>query len=271
MFARFRERLASWRWRAAQVWAFQNHWGVGFSLFSRLRLMQAHWHHLAGSPDTWSIRVPSYPHPVYFRTGSSDLAVIQENLILEQYASVCNLPNVQYILDCGANIGTASLYLLQRYPQAKVLLVEPDPRNMAIAQRTLQPFADRVQFYLGGVWSQSGPLKLSRDGFRDSAEWSVQVRPALPEETPDVQALSIPDLLQLAGFPRADLLKVDIEAAEQVVFQDVSAWIDRVNHLIIEIHDGKCDEVVQAALKGFQRSESGELTLFQRRPTSTAT
>lgn len=269
--AQGRHQLAAWRWRIAQCWAFQQHWGEGLPWRSRARLFQAHWQHLTDTPGVWPLIVPGYRYPVYFRSGTSDLPVIQENLVHQQYGPVGLLPDVRYIIDCGANIGTATFYLLHRYPQAKALIVEPDPRNLAIARRTLRPFGSRVRFVCGAVWSASGPLMLSRQGFRDSAEWSVQVRSPLPGETPDVQAWSMPDLQRLAGFPRVDLLKVDIEAAEQVVFLQAKDWLPAVLHLVIEIHDAHCEAVVSKAMQGYRRIDFGELTHFSTLSTDQGT
>jgi FkbM family methyltransferase len=36
-------------------------------------------------------------------------------------------PEASTIVDLGANIGLAALYFGTRYPQAKILSVEPDP------------------------------------------------------------------------------------------------------------------------------------------------
>ena len=41
------------------------------------------------------------------------------------------------ILDCGANIGLASIYFRQRYPNARITAFEADPSLAAICRRNL--------------------------------------------------------------------------------------------------------------------------------------
>ncbi|RPI02078.1 MAG: FkbM family methyltransferase, partial [Zetaproteobacteria bacterium] len=42
------------------------------------------------------------------------------------------------ILDCGANIGMATLYFTWRYPRAEVHAFEPDPDTFALLKRNVE-------------------------------------------------------------------------------------------------------------------------------------
>jgi FkbM family methyltransferase len=175
--------------------------------------------------------------------------------------------DVRYIVDCGANIGLTTLYLLHHYPAAQAVVVEPDAGNMRVCRRNLAPFARRVTFVQSGVWSASLPLVVERGRYADGGEWSFQVRPAMTGEQADLIAQTVDDLLNAGDFPRADILKMDIEAAEAELFAGPTEWLDRVRMLVIELHGQECERVVERAVAGrlARVGMCGELTLYQRR------
>jgi len=212
------------------------------------------------------LRLAGFRYPLFFRPGGSDPHVINQVFVQREYDTVATLPGVSFIVDCGANIGCTSFYLLHRYPHARAVVVEPDAGNMAVCRRNLAPFRDRVTFVEAGVWSAAGLLVVERGAFRDGAEWSFQVRPARPGERPDVTAVTIPDLMTAGGFSHIDLLKVDIEGAEAEVFgTNCDPWLQRTRNIAIETHGPECDAALHGALAGY-RSEvgtSGELTVFR--------
>ncbi len=211
------------------------------------------------------IRPAGFRCPLYFRPGGSDPAVIDQVFVKQEYSAVANLPDVSFIVDCGANIGCTTFYLLHKYPRARAVVVEPDPGNMAVCRRNLAPFRHRVAFIQAGVWSAPGPLVIERGAFRDGAEWSFQVRPAPPGERADITAVTVADVMATAGFPRIDLLKVDIEGAEVEVFdRNSDRWLRATRNIAIETHGPECERAVNTALSAyrFDPGQSGELALF---------
>jgi FkbM family methyltransferase len=177
---------------------------------------------------------------------------------------VAGEPDVRFVVDLGANVGYATHYLLSAHPQARAVVVEPDAGNMAVCRRTLAGFGKRVTFIQAGVWSRSGPLVVGRTDFRDNADWSRQVRPAAPGEEPDCHALTVADVLDAAGFPRADILKMDIEGAEVEAFRE-AGWLARVRTLVVELHGPECEAALARGVSEFQYTPDacGELTVLR--------
>jgi FkbM family methyltransferase len=216
-----------------------------------------------------SVRITGFPSPVFFRDQSSDPLAIHQVFALREYEVLTGERDVRFILDLGANIGCATLFLLRHHPEASVVVVEPDPANMAVCRRNLAAFGDRVRFVQAGVWSQSVPMVVSRGEYRDGAEWSFQVRPARPGESPEFQAKTVAELIADAGFPRVDILKMDIEAAEAEVFRTGSdEWLPRVRTLIVEFHGTECEAAAATALSRYRhvRERSGENVLYRMAP-----
>ncbi len=206
------------------------------------------------------------------RTGTSDVFVYHQIFVEREYAPLERLSSVSTILDLGANVGYSSRYFMGMFPRAKLLAIEPDPENFALLERQLSKFSDRAAVVRGGVWDSCGPLCLASDRYRDGAEWSRQVKRVTTDEVAGAfRGFDVPSLMNMAGFERVSLLKIDIEGAEVVVFNAPNlSWLDRVDNIAIELHDdsqfGMAAPVFWRAVqdRGFSFSKSGELVIGTR-------
>lgn len=74
--------------------------------------------------------------------------------------------------------------------------------------------------------------------------------------------LTIEDVLDLSGEREADLLKLNIEGAEEALFaaRSCERWIDRVGAIVVEPHDLKTLEVITTRVSdsGFVLADSKE-------------
>jgi FkbM family methyltransferase len=146
------------------------------------------------------------------------------------------------VLDLGANVGFAALYVKYLYPDAVVHAFEPDPDTVAMLRRNVARNGLRgVHVHAAAVSDAAG-----------TAEFYVDSRPGeltmglLPQRLAGRDSLvrTVPVIRLadfLADFPagtRIDLLKMDIEGYETEVFAslDRPGSLDRVNALVIEYH-----------------------------------
>jgi FkbM family methyltransferase len=224
----------------------RNKWGSFYN--NRIR----RWMGAKVEGKTYTLRTKASKFPLHCRLSSSDPYVFRQVFMDHEYSVLQGLKDVRLIIDCGANVGYSAAYFLTLYPEAKLIAIEPDSANFAILERNLKPYGDRVHLHMAGIWSHKTGLTVCRGTYRDGAEWSTQVRASLPGETPDVEAIDIGTLLRESGHAQVDVLKIDIERSETVVFgENYAEWLGKTRNLAIEIHDDECERIFQAAIAGY--------------------
>lgn len=220
---------------------------------------------LPGWQRVLTIKPPDLVHPVMVRMlPSSDEMVFEQLFVGHEYAPLRQLKDINFVLDLGANVGFASALFASCHPNARILAVEPDPRNYELCCQNVKPYGDRVKALLGAVWPIRSRLALSRGSFGDGRDWATQVMEAGQDEEAKVEAWDVASLLDLAREEYADLVKIDIEGSEAEVFAaNTTQWLPRVRNICIELHGKECREIFFRALRGFdyELAECGENTL----------
>ncbi len=161
-----------------------------------------------------------------YADSQSFLSAYREIYLNEVYQFQTNSPCPVFI-DAGANVGLATLYLLQNHPTARVIAFEPDPNVAACYQENTKDFQSQIQLHQVALGKQDGRITFYQEG-GDSGS-IVDSSNGAPLEVP-VRKLSpfLPDHI--------DFMKLDIEGAELDVIQECSSILDRVERLFIEIH-----------------------------------
>jgi hypothetical protein len=63
-----------------------------------------------------------------------------------------------------------------------------------------------------------------------------------------VDARRVPQILDELGWEVLDLLKMDIEGAERDVLADAGDWLNRVRHIVLEVHPNTSPEELSGFL-----------------------
>lgn len=210
--------------------------------------------------------VNGFSYPICFRFDTTDYTVFDQVFSKEEYNCMSDVPNPQLIIDCGANIGLTSLYFLNKFPQARLIAVEPDVSNLEILRRNLSFYKDQVTLVHSGVWSKTTGLVVVKEQYKGGGEDATQVRECPPGAKADLKAATIDELLKRSSSDTIDILKIDIERAEAEIFKkNYESWLPKVKNIVIELHDKECEEIFFKALEGYtyERSRSGELTVIK--------
>jgi FkbM family methyltransferase len=167
-------------------------------------------------------------------------------------------PTPSTILDLGANNGFSSLYWQMRYPPAKVLGVEMDAFNFARCEALFRDNELTPHFFQCAIAPRNGPVvyhrheEMGRHRLADLTRNDTQF--TWKDEPIEVPGLTFAGFLDQQGIASVDLLKVDIEGAEEFLLRSVSEWAPRVRHMLIEIHHNVDPVQARRALEeaGFQ-------------------
>lgn len=204
---------------------------------------------------------------VIIRPGTSDTAMFDQ-FELHPYVPMKRSADAINVLDLGANVGLSVLYWKHHAPNARVIAVEPDTSNFAILRSNTTGMKD-VHLVQAGIWHQPGRLRVQREGVGNAAFSTTE-----HSGEGEVEATTIPELLERFGWDHVDILKVDIEGSELELFgKGDRGWIDRVGTIAVELHDRTrpgCGDAFFSAIQGrsWLFSIHGEMIVCERRNLS---
>ena len=137
------------------------------------------------------------------------------------------------ILDCGANVGLASLYFKRLYPRARITAYEADPSLAAIVDANLERNgAADAEVVHAALWTSNGELTFRCEG--SDAGMIESLPGAVDGRATVVRSRRLRDLLEAEPI---DLLKLDIEGAEDPVLADCEPVLHRVRAMILDLHE----------------------------------
>jgi FkbM family methyltransferase len=224
---------------------------------------------IKGRSELVQVSNPNNGFPFYLRVPSSDVGVYSQIFLKHEYKFDVSTPP-EFIVDAGANIGLTSIYFANQFPNARILAIEPEHANFEILAKNVAPYRN-IFPVLGALWGESAEISvvdpgLGNWGFVTEAQNnnSISYRPASQK----VQGMTIDAILEKYATQQISILKMDIEGAELEVFRNSSSWIDRVDSLIVELHEHTkpgCNRVFYNATAGFDTEwTQGELIYLTR-------
>lgn len=195
------------------------------------------------------------------------------------------------VFDVGANIGLFSLYIVLKYPTARVYAFEPAPSLLELLSYNVEPYGNNVTVYPCGLSDKNGEADFTyypnysiMSGFHaepdaDIETLSAGIRNQLRKEGPEdphpnaelVRALSktklsgrktitcklrtVSSVLRDTSIDRIDLLKIDTEKSEPSVIAGIENedW-PRIKQIVAEVHSREATNVIARILqeRGFR-------------------
>ena len=174
---------------------------------------------------------------VRLRESGSDILTFEEIVRAQVYGEIAErIADCRTIIDLGANIGLASLYLSTRFPESQIFAVEPNPDTYQLLMVNLEKLRNsgRCRTIEAAVWSENRPLQAAPRA--NPEHYSAFAVREAPEARGDIAGFSIRQIIELSGFGFVDLLKVDIEGAEVELFRGDVDWLANVGAIAIEFH-----------------------------------
>ncbi|MCX7591677.1 MAG: FkbM family methyltransferase [Kiritimatiellae bacterium] len=138
---------------------------------------------------------------------------------------VGRLPEMPFVVDGGANIGTFSLFVKWLRPRATVVAFEASPENATFYERNLRRWlgtdVELVRAAIGTVHGETRIGGLTSDGVRTGRE----------------EGFSVP-VVRLANWLTrpVDLLKLDVEGDECKALCSAGSGLNAVARVVVEYH-----------------------------------
>lgn len=161
-----------------------------------------------------------------------DYGLLCECLVDDTY-DVGEAESPRVIFDLGSNIGTSVLYFSLRYPEAQIYAFEPDPSNYRRLAQHVSALSG-VQAHNVAVWSTDGRMDFFSDPHRGASSSPFPLRDR--QKKISVKSRTLDTLLREHGIDHVDLLKFDIEGAEQEVFKSFNG-LSRVHTVVGEVQE----------------------------------
>ncbi len=228
----------------AQYYRLFGYYGLYLALKSKLS---------PGVPEA-SVMPPGIGNSIVLRLKSSDVATYREVFVDADYDFESRTAP-KTIIDAGAHIGLASVLFANRWPDARIIAIEPEPANFALLKKNTARY-ERILPLQAALWHENGMVRivdpgLGSAGFRTKSV-EANVENGASHRIPGV---TVDKVMEAYGLERVDLLKMDIEGAEKEVLDASSKWISSVELLIVELHDRYrpgCQESFYRATGGFK-------------------
>jgi len=178
-------------------------------------------------------RSSRYQSDIYIRDKFADKYTFKQVFLEDQYNFKFPL-TPSTMLDGGANIGLASVYFAHRFPNTKIVAVEPNEENFKMILKNTVNYPN-VFAKQGGIWNDNKRLAIIDKAAYDNSFMVTEVAENTSDSLP---AFSIHSIMQEQGWSTLDVLKLDIEGSEKEVFEkNVEEWLPHTRMLIIEVHD----------------------------------
>lgn len=189
--------------------------------------------------DIW--RIGGCYGNLFYRKGDSDLDTFwqvfknheydlspfqQQRAVQAAYEAALKAGRTPLIIDAGANVGAASVWFATQFPSARVLAVEPDPKNAAICR--LNASGRSIEVVEAAIGATAGSVSV----LPTDASWGIRTM-----RGGEIPVVTMADLI--GRIPNATLLlvKIDIEGFESDLFSAATDWISTATAIFVEPHD----------------------------------
>jgi FkbM family methyltransferase len=214
------------------TWLARAVWANPISAFSLLLM-----------PSAWlADRIYKFRYQqITFYSRKLDWNAVDEVILRGEYDEILlafSVVKKMVILDLGANIGSFSIKAFTLLPDAIIHAVEPSLGTFQILDKNRDANPDlQWQAYRYAIWNKNESVS-----FHESAAASTGSYLDQGGDTAQVPAIRLTTMVEQNVVQPVDLIKMDIEGAEEVVLFDSIDLLKAAQGLILEIHHYRCDE-----------------------------
>lgn len=181
-----------------------------------------------------SINSRKFNNDVEIRKSYSDLPIFYQVFAELQYDINYNLNfSPVNIIDCGANVGYASLYFAANFKEANIIAIEPQTDNFTQLKKNVKNYTN-ITPVNAAIWHHNSSLSIKNE---NETSASFEVGENVNSES-NLAGITIKKLMDSYNMPIIDIIKIDIEGAEYNLFENnPHEWLLKTKCIIIELHD----------------------------------
>ena len=116
------------------------------------------------------------------------------------------------MIDAGAHVGFVSVLFANRYPNCKIIAIEPEASNFELLCLNTERYTN-VTALNAALWFKQAALDIVNP---EDDNWSYRVAAGGDGE---VSSVTLGELIKRHSLSKIDLLKIDIEGAEKEVLE----------------------------------------------------
>jgi len=179
---------------------------------------------------------------IFFDDGGDLNRYYNEVLINQEYRDVPP-GNFETVVDLGANLGMFSMWIYER--TQRIYAIEASEANYRnLAQTVRVNDLNKIQPFHLAIAGKAGTRTLVSDG--DCGGYTIYMPPKPGASAQTVQAMTLNEFLDLNRIQRVDILKIDVEGAENEIFtaDDFPKAIPKLPYIIGEFHCNYIGEVI---------------------------
>lgn len=184
-------------------------------------------------------------------------SVFSEDYVRDIPAAVLARLEKATVVDVGANVGYFSLWFLSRYPEARVIAVEPMPNNFALLSRhaAMNP-QRRFDLLNCALAAHDGTVTMHFDRHDAFTTGASAVSHGGGEDPLEVRTLTLASVLERCDCPSIDFLKLDCEGSEyEVLYGCGDRILEKIGCLSMETHAGSSPRQRKEPLCEFLRAK----------------
>ena len=140
------------------------------------------------------------------------------------------------IIDIGSNVGTSVIFFGKKYPNAQIYAYEPDPVIFQYLKKNVtRNCLANVHCYNAAVYDCEKDLFFNAEGADGGSVTGTESTKSIVVRSKDIKEI-------LKIFPKINMLKIDIEGAENVVIPAAGKDLARIENIFIEFHQRHDEE-----------------------------
>lgn len=151
------------------------------------------------------------------------------------------------VVDIGANIGAYSVWAAGRVGSSgRLLAIEPNPVSFEQLLCSMEGLPVKATAIQAACGDSGGSITLH---FEEGYTVSSSIHPFdAATDSVSIQMFRLEDLLRESSIQRIDMLKIDVEGAEELVLRGAGASLAQVQRIVLETTQGAIGSAVRSFL-----------------------